>query len=108
MSLTEQTLTIGVAVLATMLTRFLPFMVFNGNKQIPVFVKNLGEFLPPAILGMLVIYCYRSVIFKFDTTTLTAVLAGIITLITYAWRKNTLFAIAMGTIAYILLIQFFN
>lgn len=105
MSLTDQVLTIAIAAGATMLTRFLPFLIFRNSNAIPPFVNKLGDFLPPAILGMLVVYCYRSVIFSFNTSTVTALLAGGMTLITYLWRKNTLLSIAGGTISYILLAQ---
>lgn len=55
MTLTQQIITIGLCVLGTMLTRFLPFWVFRGG-QVPAYVRYLGRALPGAIFGMLVIY----------------------------------------------------
>ena len=49
-----------IAVMAgvTALTRFLPFLIFRRN--IPDYVLYLGRVLPPAIIGMLVVYCLKS------------------------------------------------
>ena len=43
----------------TILTRFLPFIVFRKNT--PRYITYLGKVLPPAIIGMLVIYCLKDV-----------------------------------------------
>ena len=43
--------------IVTMLLRFLPFIVFR--KQTPQYILYLGKVLPPAIIGMLVIYCLK-------------------------------------------------
>lgn len=104
MSVAEQVITILMAVLATMLTRFLTFLLFRDDKSIPIFIKKLGDFLPPVILGMLVLYCYRDVIFSFNTSTLISLVAGILTAISYLWKKDTLLSIAAGTICYMSLI----
>ena len=61
MTLTQQFVTIGVCVLGTMLTRFLPFLLFGSNRPTPKYVQYLGRMLPGAIFSMLVIYCLRSV-----------------------------------------------
>lgn len=107
MTLIEQVATIAIASLATMLTRFLPFAIFSGKRPIPKMVQALGGFLPPAILGMLVVYCYRSVIFAMNTNTLISVVAGLITAGMHFWRRNVLLSIACGTISYMVLIALF-
>jgi branched-subunit amino acid transport protein AzlD len=61
MSLEQQIITIGLCVLGTMTTRFLPFLVFGGNRPTPHFVSYLGQALPAAIFAMLVVYCLRDV-----------------------------------------------
>lgn len=61
MTITQQIITIGLCVAGTMLTRFLPFAIFNEKRTTPVFVQYLGKFLPPAVFGMLVVYCLRNV-----------------------------------------------
>ena len=47
-------LTIAVCTAATMLTRFLPFLIFSSkDQQPPEVVQYLGRVLPAAIFGML-------------------------------------------------------
>jgi len=61
MTLTEQIITIAICVFGTMLTRFLPFLVFSSKKPTPEYVQYLGKALPCAVFGMLVIYCLKNV-----------------------------------------------
>ncbi len=55
MTITQQIITIGLCVLGTMATRFLPFIIFNEHHETPDFVQYLGKYLPSAVFGMLVI-----------------------------------------------------
>ena len=61
MTLTQQILTIGICVLGTMATRFLPFLLFSSKKPTPSYIRYLGKALPAAIFGMLVVYCLKKV-----------------------------------------------
>ena len=61
MTILQQTITIILCALGTMLTRFLPFLVFNPKKPTPKYIQYLGSALPGAIFGMLVVYCLRNV-----------------------------------------------
>lgn len=61
MTITQQIITIGLYIAGTMLTRFLPFAIFNEKRKTPAFVQYLGKFLPSAVFGMLVVYCLRNV-----------------------------------------------
>ena len=65
MSLVDRLITIAIAAFATMMTRFIPFFIFSKSDKTPIFVKKLGDFLPPAILGILVVYCYKDVLFTY-------------------------------------------
>ena len=57
MTVTQQIITVALCVLGTMATRFLPFLVFSGDKPTPKYIQYLGKALPAAIFGMLVVYC---------------------------------------------------
>lgn len=46
MSLTQQAITIIMVVLGTLITRFLPFIVFPAGKPTPKYIKYLGKVLP--------------------------------------------------------------
>ena len=62
MSKIQFILTIAVCAAATMLTRFLPFLVFGSRGgKVPEVVEYLGHVLPAAIFGMLIVYCLKGV-----------------------------------------------
>lgn len=60
MNTVQQIITIATVVVGTQLTRWLPFLFFRSNKPTPAYIYYLGKVLPPAIFGMLVVYCYRN------------------------------------------------
>ena len=47
MTLAQQIITIGLCVLGTMTTRFLPFLVFRENRETPKFIQYVGNFFHP-------------------------------------------------------------
>lgn len=61
MTVSQQIITIAMVVLGTMITRFLPFLVFPAGKETPKFVQYLGKYLPGAVFGLLVVYCLKNV-----------------------------------------------
>ena len=61
MTLTQQLVTIGMVILGTVLTRFIPFLVFPAGKPTPKYIQYLGKVLPAAVFGLLVVYCLRNV-----------------------------------------------
>ena len=54
-------ITIIMAMLGTMLTRFLPFLLFPESKEPPRFITYLGTVLPYAMTGLLVVYSLKGV-----------------------------------------------
>lgn len=110
MSLLQQVLTIGIAAVTNFLTRWLPFALFSNSKgdrqNVAPFIKGLGDFLPPAIMLMLVVYCYRNLNLYNLTTSLPEILAGIITVGIHLWRRSMFLSLILGTLSYILLINF--
>ena len=48
--------TVAAVVLGTLVTRFLPFLLFPAGKPTPKFIQYLGRVLPFAVIGLLVIY----------------------------------------------------
>lgn len=61
MTLTEQIITVAMVVLGTVLTRFLPFLLFPAGKPTPKYIQYLGKYLPSAVFGLLVIYSLKNV-----------------------------------------------
>ena len=105
MTLAQQLITIGLCGLATVLTRALPFAVFSADRRIPRFVQYLGQALPGAIFGMLLVYCLKDVNFLGDRYGLPEVLGILVTAGLHLWKKNMLLSIAGGTVCYMLLVQ---
>ena len=105
MTLTQRLVTIALCALATMLTRFLPFLLFSSRRPTPKYVRYLGRALPPAIFGMLVVYCLKNVSIVSGSHGLPELIAIAVTVGLHLRKRQTLLSIAGGTIAYMLLIQ---
>lgn len=91
--------------LMTMLTRFLPFLIFGEKKRTPVFVTYLGKVLPCAIMGMLVVYCMKDVSFLSAPYGIPEIISCIIVALLHIWKRNSLLSIGGGTVCYMLLVQ---
>jgi branched-subunit amino acid transport protein AzlD len=89
--------------LVTILLRFLPFLVFR--KKVPPCITYLGRVLPPAIIGMLVIYCLKDTVITSAPFGLPELIAGMMVVLLQAWKRNALLSILCGTVIYMLLIQ---
>lgn len=105
MTITQQAITIGAVVLGTVLTRSLPFLIFPAGKETPEFIKYLGRVLPPAVFGMLVIYCLRNVDFLTGNHGAPELIAIAAVIALHVWKRQMLLSIAGGTVIYMLLIQ---
>ena len=105
MNLLEEIITIGACVLATVLTRFLPFAIFNENRPTPKFITYLGKALPSAIFGMLIIYCLKNVKVTSSPHGIPELIAIIFTALLHKKKGNMLLSIAGGTILYMILIR---
>ena len=105
MTLPQQIITIALCVAGTMLTRFLPFLVFSPKKPTPRFVQYLGRALPSAIFGMLVVYCLKNVDVLSGSHGIPELIAIAVTVGLHLWRRQMLLSIAGGTLCYMLLVQ---
>ena len=106
MTLAQQIITIGLCVLGTMTTRFLPFLVFRENRETPKFIQYVGKFLPSAVFGMLVVYCLRNINILQGTHGIPEFISILVTARLHIWKHQMLISIAGGTICYILLLHF--
>ena len=89
----------------TLATRALPFLIFPEGKRIPERIVLLGKVLPPAIIGILVIYCLRNISltgFPFGIPELVSVA---IVVLLHVWKRSNLISICGGTALYMVLVQ---
>lgn len=105
MTVTEHIITIGIIALGTMLTRFLPFLVFPSDKPTPKFITYLGKFLPSAIFGFLVIYCLKDVSLISSSYGLPELISIVAVILLHLWKRQMLLSIAGGTVIYMMLVQ---
>ena len=100
-SVERSLLIIVVCGLVVFTTRAIPFVLFSGKKEIPEIVKVL----PPAVVGMLVIYCLKAVnVVKFPFG-LPEFIAVFVVVVLHVWKRNNLLSIGVGTVLYMVLIQ---
>lgn len=105
MTLTQELATVGVVVLGTMFTRFLPFFLFPDNKPTPEYIKYLGRVLPYAAMGLLVVYCLKGVDF-IEYPHGGAEILGVLTVaLLHIWKRNLFLSISAGTVVYMVLAQ---
>lgn len=96
---------IGLAVLATQITRWTPFLLFR--KRTPAVIAYLGSVLPSAIWGMLVVYCFRNGTLVPGSNGVPEIIASLVTVALQFRTRNMAAAIAGGTLCYMAMIQLF-
>lgn len=105
MTITQQIVMIGTVVLGTMLTRFLPFLVFPSGKPTPKYIQYLGKVLPAAVFGLLVVYCLKGVNILAGSHGLPELISILVVIGLHLWKRQMLISIAGGTIYYMMLVQ---
>ncbi|NOU90589.1 branched-chain amino acid transporter AzlD [Paenibacillus sp. LMG 31460] len=106
MTLIERLITIGMVVLGTMMTRFLPFIIFPSGRPTPSYVQYLGKVLPSAAIGLLVVYSIKDIKFVTGSHGLPELLSIVLVALLHIWKRNMFLSIASGTLVYMFMIQF--
>ena len=99
-------LLVPVVSLVTILLRFLPFWIFGENRTTPPLIAHLGQVLPFAIMGMLVVYCLKDVTLVSAPFGIPELMGCALVALLHIWKRNTLLSIGAGTVCYMLLVQF--
>ncbi|HJC83377.1 MAG TPA: branched-chain amino acid transporter permease [Candidatus Anaerostipes avicola] len=105
MTLVQKIIIIGMAVLGTAMTRFLPFLIFPGDRPVPKYVQYLGKVLPSAVFGLLVVYCLRNVNILSGSHGIPELISIAAVAGLHLWKRQMLLSIAGGTICYMMLVQ---
>ncbi|MBQ3882030.1 MAG: branched-chain amino acid transporter permease [Bacteroidales bacterium] len=104
-TLGQQIITIAAVMAATVLTRFLPFLVFLPGKPTPKYIQYLGKMLPLSVFALLIIYCLRNVSLIQSPHGIPELIGIAVTVILHLWKRQMILSIAGGTIVYMLLVQ---
>lgn len=102
---TQQLITIGMVIIGTVLTRFIPFLVFPAGKTTPQYIQYLGKVLPAAVFGLLVVYCLKNVSLLAGSHGIPELIGIAVVVGLHLWKRQMLLSIAGGTICYMLLVQ---
>jgi branched-subunit amino acid transport protein AzlD len=89
----------------TLLIRAFPFLLFGRNKELSPHISYLGNILPFAAMGILIIYCLKNVSWLHFPSGIPEILAIIVVVLLHLWKRNNLISIGVGTAFYMLLIQ---
>ncbi|MEA4988123.1 MAG: AzlD domain-containing protein [Anaerovorax sp.] len=101
-----QTLIMILAIaLGAVITRFTPFILFPESKEPPSHITYLGKVLPPAMMGLLVVYCLKGISIEYSPYGIPELLSVIFIIILHKWMNNVLISIGGGTCLYMFLIQ---
>lgn len=106
MTFTQQIITITMVVLGTMITRFLPFIIFPADKPTPKYIQYLGKVLPAAVFGLLIIYCLKNISIFTGSRGIPEAISIVFVVLLHLWKRQMLISIAGGTILYMFLVQF--
>ncbi|MBB6214779.1 branched-subunit amino acid transport protein AzlD [Anaerosolibacter carboniphilus] len=96
---------ICMVMIGTMITRFFPFILFQGTKSSNSYIGYLGQVLPYSAIGLLVVYCLKGVSFKSAPYGIPEAIAIIFISVLHYWKENTLLSIGAGTGIYMVLVQ---
>lgn len=93
-----------VMALATFLTRVLPFILLYKISDHPTLLY-LGRYLPPVMMALLLIYCFRDLRFSAFSDGPAELIALALVVVLHWWRANALLSIMAGTCLYMFLCQ---
>ena len=103
-NVTRSIIIIAICGVCTFFERALPFLLFRG-REVPPVVRYLGKVLPMAIMATLVIYCIKDISFTALGSFLPYVIGITVTSLVHLWKRNNLLSIALGTVAYMVMVQ---
>ena len=106
LTIAQSLIIVGVVALGTIITRFLPFIIFPANKQTPKFIIYLSTVLPYSVIGLLVVYCLKNVSFANTPFGLPEGISILYIVLLHNWKRNMLLSIGTGTVLYMVLVQF--
>ena len=89
----------------TLLTRALPFLLFDRGGEPPKWVRYLRAVLPPAIMALLIVYCLRNVSFTGGSHGIPELACIALAALLHLKKGNVLLSIFGATVVYMVLVQ---
>lgn len=105
MTFNQIVITIAAMAAGTMLTRFLPFILFPANKPRPQYINYLGQILPYAVIGLMVVYTLKNVSITSSPWGLPEIIALSYIAVVQIIKRNNLISMISGTSLYMFLVQ---
>ena len=96
---------IAVMAAVTAFVRFSPFILFPEGRKRPRVITYLGTVLPYAVIGMLVVYCFKGKSVIEYPYCRPELLAAALVVGLHVWKRNTLLSVFAGVAFYMVLVQ---
>ena len=91
-----------VSALVIFATRLFPFALFSKGEP-PRILRFIEKYIPPMIMAILLVYCFKDVDFASRPFGLPQIIALAVTVATYLWKSNSMISIFGGTIVFMVL-----
>ena len=108
MTETNILITIAISAVIVFLLRALPFVIFRGGREMPIWLQRIEKSLPAMIMSVLIIYCLKDIGDNFTGVGIPRLIAVAITAVSYKLKHNTFISIALGTVSYMGLLYLFT
>ena len=79
-------LAVLVSAVCTFALRALPFLAFNGERNMPLWLDRLGQVLPAAIMAVLIVYCLKDVGSDLRGIAFPKGIAVVVVAVSYKWN----------------------
>lgn len=101
----ELLITALIIAAATLIIRFLPFIIIRKSIAERRYIKFLGNMMPYSMIALLVIYCLKDInLIKYPYGIPESISIAII-IVLHILKRNVLISIGAGTIIYMFLVQ---
>lgn len=105
MSDKELLITALIIAAATLIIRFLPFIIIRKSIAERRYIKFLGDMMPYSMIALLVIYCLKDINLIKYPYGIPELISIAIIIVLHILKKNVLISIGAGTIIYMFLVQ---
>lgn len=101
----ELLITALIIVFATLIIRFLPFIIIRKSIAERKYIKFLGYMMPYSMIALLIIYCLKDVNLIKYPYGIPELISIAIIIILHIIKRNVLISIGVGTVIYMILVQ---